>query len=72
MHLSAYLLLVASLLFALFFAGAAAAQLWQGRSTALPWIEKAHLMLTGFMTLSSVVLLHALDNFDVSLVYVAS
>ncbi len=72
MHLSAYLLLVASLLFALFFSGAAAAQLWQGRSTALPWIEKAHLMLTGFMTLSSVVLLHALVNFDFSLVYVAS
>lgn len=72
MHLSAYLLLIASLLFALFFAATAAIQLWQGRSTALPWIEKAHLMLTGFMTLSSAVLLYALVNFDFSLVYVAS
>lgn len=72
MHLSAYLLLVASLLFALFFAGTAAIQIWQGRTTALPWMEKGHLMLTAFMSVASLVLLHALANFDFSLVYVAS
>lgn len=72
MHISAYLLLVASLLFSLFFSGAAALQLWQGRSSVLPWIEKAHLMLTAFLSVASLVLLHALANFDFSLVYVAS
>ena len=72
MHLFAYLLLVASLLFAIFFAGMAAIQIWQGRTTALPWTERAHLMLTAFMTVSSAVLVYALVYNDFSLVYVAS
>ncbi|MFI3272295.1 MAG: cytochrome c-type biogenesis CcmF C-terminal domain-containing protein [Pseudomonadota bacterium] len=72
MHLFAYLLLVAALLFALFFAGTAAIQIWQGRTTALAWMERAHLMLTAFMTVASAVLIQALVYNDFSLVYVAS
>lgn len=72
MHLIAYLLLILSLLLALCFAGATVLQLWQGRATALPWIEKSHLFITGLLTASCMILLKALAAFDFSNVYVAS
>lgn len=72
MHLFAYLILVAALLFALFFAGTAAIQIWQGRTTALPWMERGHLMLTALMTVASAVLVHALVYNDFSFIYVAN
>ncbi len=72
MHLLAYLLLVASLLFSTGFGIVAVMQIWQGRTLILPWMERAHLMVTGLMTVSSLILLWALVNFDFSNVYVAS
>ena len=71
MHLLAYLLLVASLMFCIGFGAIAVMQLWQGRTLVLPWMEKAHLMVTALMTVSSLILLWALVNFDFSNSYVA-
>ena len=72
MHLLAFLLLVASLLFALGFGSVAAMQIWQGRSTLLHWIEKSQMMITTFISVSSFILLWALVNFDFTNYYVAS
>lgn len=72
MHLLAYLLLVASLMFSIGFGIVAAMHIWQGRTIILPWVEKAHMMITALMTVSSFVLLWALVNYDFSNVYVAS
>ncbi|MEZ0575345.1 heme lyase CcmF/NrfE family subunit [Halodesulfovibrio aestuarii] len=72
MHLLAFLLLVASLLFAVGFGAVAALQIWQGRSTLLHWIEKSQMMITTLITLSSLILLWALINFDFSNYYVSS
>ncbi len=72
MHVAAYLLLVASFLTALFFSGTAAAQLFQGRTGALHWVEKSQYLLCAFLTLSSMILVQALASYDFSLVYVAA
>ncbi|SIO29625.1 heme lyase CcmF/NrfE family subunit [Halodesulfovibrio marinisediminis] len=72
MHLLAFLLLVASLLFAIGFGAVAALQIWQGRSTLLHWIEKSQMMITTLITVSSFILLWALVNFDFSNYYVSS
>lgn len=72
MHLLAFLLLVASLLFAIGFGAVAALQIWQGRSTLLHWIEKSQMMITTLITVSSFILLWALVNYDFSNYYVSS
>ncbi|UZP67925.1 cytochrome c biogenesis protein CcsA [Desulfovibrio mangrovi] len=72
MHLLAYLLLVASLMFSVGFSIVAVMQIWQGRTLILPWMEKAHIMVTALMTVSSFILLWALVNYDFTNVYVAS
>ena len=72
MYHIAYASLLLALLFALGGAGAGAAQLWQGRSEDLGWLEKVHLGVTLCLALASGILLSALVNFDFSVDYVAS
>ncbi len=72
MYLFAYLLLSASFLFAVFYAGAALVQILQNRELGiLPWAKSAHTTLTGCMTLSSAILLYAFISKDFSVKYVA-
>ncbi|MCG8532841.1 MAG: cytochrome c biogenesis protein CcsA [Desulfovibrionales bacterium] len=72
MHLLAFLLLVASMLFAFGFGTVAALQIWQGRSTLLHWIEKSQMMITTLITVTCFILLWSLVNFDFSNYYVSS
>ena len=72
MYLSAYLLLVASFLCAVFFAGASLLTVFQGRqSMILPWAERAHSMISAFMTVSCALLVYAFVTCDFSVKYVA-
>ncbi len=72
MYIFAYSLLLLSLLCALGGAAIACAQLWQGRSDALRYIEKAQLVISGALLVASGLLLHALFWNDFSVQYVAS
>lgn len=71
MYISAYLLLVASFLCAIFCAGATLEALSSRRTSILPWAKGAHYMLTAFMTISSLILLNAFAIGDFSVMYVA-
>ncbi len=59
-------------MFSLGFGIVAVMQVWQGRTLILPWMEKAHVMITALMTVSCMILLWALTNYDFTNVYVAS
>ncbi|MFV0421834.1 heme lyase CcmF/NrfE family subunit [Oleidesulfovibrio sp.] len=72
MHLTGYFLLSACLLFALGFSCMSIAQVWHGRNNALHWMEKGQLLVTGLMSLASLILLYGLVTFDFSNVYIGS
>ena len=71
MYISAYLLLVASFLCAVFVAGVIVVQLATGRDTVLVWAENTQKLITALMTVSSIILLYAFLNCDFSVEYVA-
>ncbi len=72
MYIFAYGMLILALLASLGGAGLAVMQLFQGRASALWFIEKAQALMTMALVLASAILLHALYWNDFSLVYVAS
>lgn len=72
MYIFAYFLQLLALLCAIGGAGLAVVQLWQGRSDALRFVERAQYVLTVSLLVASALLLHALFWNDFSLVYVAS
>ncbi|MDR2826193.1 MAG: heme lyase CcmF/NrfE family subunit, partial [Deltaproteobacteria bacterium] len=71
MYIFAHLLLPAAFLTAIFLAASAIIQLWQSKSTVLPYVEKGCLAIAVFMSASSMILLIALAGNDFSLTYVA-
>ncbi len=70
MYISAYLLLVAAFICAIFFAGLGAMQVSMGRSGVLPYTEKAHIVLVVILTMALIFLVNAFVGFDFSLEYV--
>ncbi|MBN2139752.1 MAG: heme lyase CcmF/NrfE family subunit [Desulfovibrionaceae bacterium] len=70
MHLSAYLGLLFSLLASLFMAALACVAVLRGAERSLALIERVQLLATGFMVLSSLILLGALGLRDYSFLYV--
>ncbi len=72
MYIFAFAMLLVALLCSLGGAGLAVLQLYQGRASALAFIEKAQAIMTFALVIASALLLHALYWNDFSLVYVAS
>lgn len=72
MYVFAFALLLLALLASLGGGGLALLQLWQGREDSLRIVEKAHLVISGALLMSSAILLHALFWHDFQVQYVAS
>ncbi|MDD4701817.1 MAG: heme lyase CcmF/NrfE family subunit, partial [Desulfovibrio sp.] len=72
MYVFAFALLLLALLASLGGGGLALLQLWQGREDSLRIVEKAHIVISGTLLLSSAILLHALFWHDFQVQYVAS
>ena len=72
MYVFAFALLLLALLASLGGGGLALLQLWQGREDSLRIVEKAHVVISGALLLSSAILLHALFWYDFQVQYVAS
>jgi cytochrome c-type biogenesis protein CcmF len=70
MHLTANLLLLAALLFALGAGGYGCLALFTGRKNTLDFLEKANLAIAGLITIASIILTIALVNRDYSFKYV--
>jgi cytochrome c-type biogenesis protein CcmF len=71
MYLAAHIALLVALLCALAGAAAGAAQLWQGRSSDLRWLERAQILVSLCLVGASCVLMYALVTSDFTLEYVA-
>ncbi len=72
MYIFAFGMLIVALLCSLGGAGLAVLQLYQGRASALGYIEKMQAAMTAALVVASALLLHALYWNDFSLTYVAS
>ena len=71
MYLAAHIALLAALLCALAGAAVGAAQLWQGKTSDLRWLERAQALVSLCLVGASCVLMYALVTSDFTLEYVA-